>query len=446
MSRICLIEDDPIMGESLSDRFQLEGFRVDWFQRGGDALEALERVTYDAVISDIRLPDLSGEEIFREANEKIVRTPPFVFITAFASVERAVALLKQGASDYVTKPFDIGGLVEKISVLAGQSPAEPMPQSSTVLGVSAAMRQLASIAPRVAARARTVLITGESGSGKEVVARHLHQLAGGGDGAPFVAVNCAAIPESLLEDALFGHEKGAFTGAERLSKGYFEQAQGGTLFLDEIGELPAAMQVKLLRAVQERCIQRLGGERPINVDVRVICATHRDLRAQVSAGQFREDLYYRIAVVELHVAPLRDRPDDILWFSRQFLAEQAQVAGEAPRVLTPAAQAALLTHPWPGNVRELKNRIERACILGEGATLSADALFGDRAMPASAAREASGLPTLEDFVNEAERGYLRAVLERFGGRIGAAATALGISRKTLWEKMRRHGFRENSSE
>jgi DNA-binding NtrC family response regulator len=443
MSHICLIEDDPIMGESLSDRFQLEGFRADWFQRGRDALRSLEHVDYDAVISDIRLPDLSGEELFREANERIVRTPPFIFITAFASVERAVALLKQGASDYVTKPFDIGGLIEKINGLVGQSTAAPVPQASTVLGVSAAMRQLASIAPRVAARARTVLITGESGSGKEVVARHLHQLAQEGVEAPFVAVNCAAIPESLLEDALFGHEKGAFTGAERQAKGYFEQAHGGTLFLDEIGELSAAMQVKLLRAVQERSIQRLGGERTVSVDVRVFCATHRDLRGRVSGGQFREDLYYRIAVIELHVPPLRERPEDILWIARQFLDEQAQSAGEAARLLSPTAQAALLTHPWPGNVRELKNRIERACILADHVALSADDLFAEGATAATAAAESSGLPSLEAFLSEAERGYLRAVLDRFEGRIGATALALGISRKTLWEKMRRHGMRED---
>lgn len=441
MSRICLIEDDPIMGESLTDRFALEGFAPDWFQRGADALQALQRADYDAVISDVRLPDLSGEELFRLANERIVRTPPFIFITAYASVERAVALLKQGAADYVTKPFDISSLVEKVNGLVGQPVVLPAPESPTVLGVSAPMRHLAGIAPRVAARARTVLITGESGSGKEVVARHLHRLAATGDDAPFVAVNCAAIPETLLEDALFGHEKGAFTGADRQVKGYFEQAQGGTLFLDEIGELSPATQVKLLRAVQERSVQRLGSERLVSVEVRVYCATHRDLRGRVSAGQFREDLYYRIAVVELQVPPLRERPEDVLWFARQFLEEQARAAGEAARVLTPAAQAALLAHPWPGNVRELRNRIERACILGEHVALSAEDLFAERASAAPATTESFGLPTLEDFVNEAERDYLQAVLARFGGRIGAAAVALGISRKTLWEKMRRHALR-----
>ncbi len=440
-SRICLIEDDPIMGESLADRFVLEGFALDWFECGADALAALGCAAYSAVISDVRLPDMSGEEIFRQANERIVRAPPFIFITAFASVERAVALLKQGAADYVTKPFDISGLVDKIHGLVGGPAAVQAPEGSTALGVSAAMRKLAAIAPRVAARARTVLITGESGSGKEVLARHLHQLASREGAAPFVAVNCAAVPETLLEDALFGHEKGAFTGADRIVRGCFEQAHGGTLFLDEIGDLPVAMQVKLLRAVQERRIQRLGGEQVVAVDVRVYCATHRDLRARVSAGQFREDLYYRIAVVELQLPPLRERPEDVLWFARQFLEEQARDAGEAPRVLTPAAQSALLTHPWPGNVRELRNRIERACILGEGAALSADDLFSELAGSPSPEAETPGMPTLAVFMNGAERGYLRAMLDRFGGRIGAAAAALDISRKTLWDKMRRHGLR-----
>jgi DNA-binding NtrC family response regulator len=445
MSRICLIEDDPIMGESLTDRFVLEGFALDWFQHGADALEALKRTAYDAVISDVRLPDLSGEEIFRQANERIVRTPPFIFITAFASVERAVSLLKQGAADYVTKPFDLSSLVAKVQGLVGQAALAPVPAGSTALGVSASMRHLAGIAPRVAARARTVLITGESGSGKEVLARHLHRLAPHGKTAPFVAVNCAAIPETLLEDALFGHEKGAYTGADRQVKGCFEQAHGGTLFLDEIGELSPATQVKLLRAVQERSITRLGSESPVAVDVRVFCATHRDLRGRVSAGQFREDLYYRIAVVELHVPPLRDRPEDMLWFARRFLDEQAQASGEAHRVLTPAAQAALLAHSWPGNVRELKNRIERACILGEGVALSAEDLFAERAGSQPSDAAPPGLPTLDEFLSEAERGYLQAVLTRFGGRIGAAAVALGISRKTLWEKMRRHALRGDDS-
>jgi DNA-binding NtrC family response regulator len=441
MSRICLIEDDPIMGESLTDRFLLEGFDLDWFQRGREALTALDRSSYDAVISDVRLPDFSGEDIFRQANERIVRTPPFIFITAFASVDRAVALLKQGAADYVTKPFDLSELVEKVSGLVGHSLVAPPLQGSSSLGVSVAMCQLASVAPRVAARARTVLITGESGTGKEVLARYLHQLACQGTDAPFIAVNCAAIPESLLEDALFGHERGAFTGAERQSRGCFEQAHGGTLFLDEIGDLPAAMQVKLLRAVQERSIQRLGGERPIQIDARVFCATHHELRARVSNGHFREDLYYRISVVELNVPPLRNRPDDILWLARQFLDEQARSAGEAPRMMTPSAQAAMLTHAWPGNIRELKNRVERACILGQGIAVSAEDLFAERVTHDLAPADMPGLPSLEDFVSQAERSYLQAVLERFGGRIGAAAVALGISRKTLWEKMRRHGLK-----
>jgi transcriptional regulator with PAS, ATPase and Fis domain len=296
----------------------------------------------------------------------------------------------------------------------------------------------------VAARARTVLISGESGVGKEVLARHLHALASAQRAGPFVAVNCGAVPEALLEAAFFGHERGAFTGADRMKRGHFEQAQGGTLFLDEIGELSRAMQAKLLRAIQERTIQRLGSEAATPVDARVICATNRDLRAEVAAGRFREDLYYRVNVIELHIPPLRERTDDVLWLARRLLEEQASRLGEPPRTLGAAARARLLAHHWPGNVRELQNRIERACVLSARPILEPQDLFteptGSNDDPGSA------LPTLDRFVAGAEAEYISAVLARFNGRIGASAAALGISRKTLWEKMRRHGLPGSASD
>jgi DNA-binding NtrC family response regulator len=443
MARICLIEDDPIMGESLSDRFVLEGFALDWFKRGVPALEALRSQPYDAVISDVRLPDVSGEDVFIKAQGEVGALPPFLFITAYASVDRAVEMLKRGAHDYVTKPFDIGELVAKVRRVVGEGavPAA-VGASAGVLGVSAAIRALEAQAPRVASRARTVLITGESGTGKEILARHLHALAHPQGGAPFVAVNCGAIPENLIEAALFGHERGAFTGADRARKGHFEQAHGGTLFLDEIAELPIALQVKLLRVLQDRSVQRLGAESPVDVDLRLVCATHQDLRALVAAGRFREDLYYRINVVQLAVPALRERPEDIPWLAQTFLAEQAEQLGEPPRGLSPGARAALLAHPWPGNVRELRNRIERACVLSSNAVLTASDLFDDTPVEAGAG---DALPTLEAFIAEAERGYLQAVLHRFDGRVGAAAAALGISRKTLWEKSRRYGLRADDA-
>jgi DNA-binding NtrC family response regulator len=437
MARICLIEDDPIMGESLADRFLLEGFALDWFKRGAPALQALREQAYDAVISDVRLPDLSGEEVFLQAGGADAALPPFLFITAYASVDRAVEMLKRGARDYVTKPFDIGELVGKVHQLVGPAAAAAPAAAAGVLGASPAMRALEAQAPRIAARAPTVLITGESGSGKEVLARHLHALAHPQRAAPFVAVNCGAIPEPMIEAALFGHERGAYTGAERARKGHFEQAEGGTLFLDEIAELGPPLQVRLLRVLQDRRVQRLGAESSVAVDLRVICATHRDLRAQVAAGAFREDLFYRINVVQLALPPLRERPEDVLWLAQRFLIEQARRLGEAPRSLTPDARAALLAHRWPGNVRELRNRIERACVLSSQAVLSAADLFDGTATRAPAGE----LPTLEAFMAEAERSYLQAVLQRFDGRVGAAAAALGISRKTLWEKSKRYGLR-----
>jgi len=440
MPRICLIEDDPIMGESLTDRFLLEGFALDWFKSGGPALEALRGSAYDAVISDVRLPDVSGEDVFSAARREIERVPPFLFITAYASVDRAVDMLKQGAHDYVTKPFDINELVAKVRRVAGTPEGVPPPadDGTCPLGCSAAMRSLASQAPRIAARARTVLITGESGVGKEILARHLHSLAHPQGNAPFVAVNCGALPQNLIEAMLFGHERGAYTGADRMRKGHFEQAHGGTLFLDEVAELTPPMQVNLLRVLQDRRIQRIGSEDWIDVDLRVVCATHQDLRVLVSQGSFREDLYYRINVVHLTIPPLRARADDVLWLAQALLEEQAAQMGEQPRTLAPAARAVLLAHSWPGNVRELRNRIERACVLSPNIVLAASDLFEEMEPgPLSS----NGLPSLADFVSEAERSYLQAVLQRFSGRVGAAAAALGISRKTLWEKTKRYGLR-----
>jgi DNA-binding NtrC family response regulator len=299
------------------------------------------------------------------------------------------------------------------------------------------MRQLAAQAERVARRARTVLITGESGAGKEVLARHLHALAHPQGVAPFVVVNCGAIPETLIEAALFGHERGAFTGADRQRRGYFEQAHGGTLFLDEIAELTPAMQVRLLRVLQDRQVQRLGAETTVSVDLQLTCATHRDLQQLVQQGRFREDLYYRIHVVHLKVPPLRERPEDVLWLAQRFLQDQARERAEPVRRLTPRARAALLGHAWPGNVRELHNRIERACVMSEQLEVEDAELFEER----QAAAPAGELPTLEAFMADAEKAYLSAVLLRFDWRVGVAAHALGISRKTLWEKSKRYGLR-----
>jgi DNA-binding NtrC family response regulator len=442
---LCLVEDDEIMGESLCDRFRLEGFSVDWHRRAADAQRAIGGTPYAVVISDIRLPDFSGETLFTRLREGSTELPPFVFITGFGSIERAVALLKMGAADYVTKPFDLDELVLKVRQL-GQPRAAcaGAAVAGMRLGVSAAMQKIETMLPRLAEHASTVLITGESGVGKERVALQLHCLAARGAEQPFVAVNCGAITETLIEAEVFGFEKGAFTGAVRTRKGVFEQAHGGTLFLDEIGDMPLAMQVKLLRAIQERRVVRVGGETPIRVDVRIICATNQDLRARVEAGTFREDLFYRINVIHLHIPLLRERREDILWFARQFVREFAEQHGGNNRILSSAAEQALVNYPWPGNLRELRHSIERACVLSSAATLEPSSLFEN--WPENALGQANAADRLDQYIRDCERGYIQQALQQCHGQIGNTAVHLGISRKNLWEKMKRLQIRSRAPE
>ena len=435
--KLCLIEDDPIMGESLCDRFSLEGLAYDWHTTAGAALQRIVREPYAAVISDIRLPDLSGEELFSRLLAQRSVIPPFIFITGYGAVDRAVAMLKLGAADYITKPFDIEQLIDKVRVLMRFPAAAPLPTGEVAaLGISPQMSRIKEMLPRIAAHAETVLITGESGVGKERVAQLLHRLRDPADERPFVAVNCAALSESLLEAELFGYEKGAFTGALRTKKGLFEQAEGGTLFLDEIGEMPPSMQVKLLRAIQERKVTRVGGEKSLPVGIRLICATNRDLRELVAAGKFREDLFYRVNVIHLRIPPLRSRREDILWLARAFLADYAaQRPGEAKK-LSVTAEAALMSHDWPGNIRELKHCIERAGILTARSVLEGADLFEDRLGPAENVADGSPM-SLADYLQRCERHYIIEALEKRGWQISETALTLGISRKSLWERMRR---------
>lgn len=435
--RVCLVEDDPIMGESLAERFRLEGFDARWCRDGASARRALAEQAFDVVISDMRLGDTTGEAIFDWAAEALPQRPPFVFITGFGAVDQAVALIKRGAHDYVTKPFDLDALVAKVAELAALAHA-PDPTVEP-LGVSAAMRRIEAMIPRLASAANTVLIVGESGVGKERVAQRLHAAASPGQERPFVAVNCGAIAENLLEAELFGHEKGAFTGAVRARAGVFEQANGGTLFLDEVGEMSLAMQVKLLRVIQEREVTRVGGDRAIPVELLLVCATHRDLRAMVAEGGFREDLYYRVNVVQIRVPPLRERREDIPWLIERFLAEIGQRTGTPRRRLHPAAEEAVLTYPWPGNVRELRHAVERACILSAAELLPPDALLPEAGF-APVADDARA--PLGDYLRECERRYIASALESTGGQIGVTAERLGISRKNLWEKMKKLGLGE----
>jgi DNA-binding NtrC family response regulator len=438
--RVCLIEDDQIIGEALVDRFDIEGFACDWFQTGQAAIAPVSSKPYNVVISDIRLPDVNGEQLFTQLKESGLQLPPFIFITGHGAIDSAVRLLKLGAEDYLTKPFDVEVLLDKMRLICvrTQHGSEPSP----VLGISAVMRRIAEKLPRLAIRAGTVLLTGESGSGKEVVARMLHQLRDPKQTRPFIAVNCGALTESLLESELFGHEMGAFTGAVKTRKGVFELADGGMLFLDEIGDMPMSMQVRLLRVLQERKIVRVGGETEIAVDINLVCATNRDLRQLVVAGRFREDLFFRIHVIHIHVPPLRERKEDILWLAQLFLDEQTD-PGAPRRSLHPLSEQVLLDYPWPGNVRELKNCIERASIISDKPVLSAESLF-ESAVEFEDKPDQQG-ESLYAYVQSCERRYIERALMANQGRIVDTAASLGISRKNLWEKMRKFGLPETSN-
>lgn len=437
---LCLIEDDEIMGESLQDRFQLEGFEVEWLRTRASGRSALAKQQFGAVISDIRLPDGDGGELFLECKAAMADPPAFLFITGDGTIDRAVALLKAGAADYVTKPFDLDRLVEKVREIIRPVAEVVYPASTGELGVSAAMQRIEQSLPRLARHASALLITGESGTGKEHVAQLFHEFARDEECCPFVAVNCAAMPEGLMEAELFGYEKGAFTGAARMKKGLLEQASCGTLFLDEIGEMSLPMQSKLLRVIQDRRITRIGAETSIPVGFRLVCATHRNLKGMVAQGSFREDLFYRINVIHVKVPPLRERPQDILHFLRRFLDDFQRLHGGERRVLDARAERVLLAYPWPGNLRELKNCVERACIMALDRVLGAEAFF-DEVLSSNLADS-----TLAEHMTHVERDYLMRALARHDNHMGNTAIELGISRKNLWEKMRKLGMRSESAE
>ena len=440
--RICLIEDDEIMGESLCDRFALEDFDYDWFKNGASALAHLGRSDYAAVVSDIRLPDMDGEHIFREAILRGGTLPPWIFITGYGSIDRAVNLLKLGATDYITKPFDLDALIERLKALSTVPvTTHAVTEIPPRLGISPVMRKIEALLPRLAAQAGTLLITGESGVGKEEVARLIHELDPATAPRQMIALNCASVPESLIEAELFGYEKGAFTGAMRTKPGVFEQADGSTLFLDEIGDMPLVMQAKLLRVIQERVIVRVGGEKPIPIRLRLICATHRDLRQMVERGLFREDLFYRIHVIHLRIPALRERRDDIPWLCRRFLDDFAMQHPDSRKRLSPQAERLLLAHDWPGNIRELKHAIERACILSPGSVLEVEHLF-EHTIPAETTTVpgASQKTTLSEYLQSCERQFILQTLQTHHGHLGQTASSLGISRKNLWEKMKKLGI------
>ncbi len=447
-ARILLVEDDETFRSLLSDILSNEGYELVEKEDGKAALVALQRHSFDLVISDLRLPGLNGLNLFRSAHEQGI-APPFILLTAFGTVEEAVAAIKEGVSDFLTKPLKdpetLRTLVRRVlsedvrrrgltvlqeRELAGLPPAH-------ILFAGDVMQEVRGLIKDVAATQATVLITGESGTGKELVARAIHKGSQRSK-APFVALNCAAIPENLLESELFGHEKGAFTGATQVRQGKFELASGGTLFLDEIGELPLTLQSRFLRVLQERAYERVGGNRVIHADVRVIAATNRDLEAEVNERRFREDLYYRLNVFLIRLPALRERRDGIPLLVDFLLKSAAAQTGRTVLDIEPSALEKLVAYSWPGNVRELRNVIERAVILAKGRITVADLPDNVRHLSVPAIE----LPDLSS-LKDRERSTILATLESCKNNRRLAAEKLGISRRTLQYRLKEYGLVES---
>jgi DNA-binding NtrC family response regulator len=446
-ARVLIVDDEPRMAASLRTALERSGYECECAGTGAEALLALEARRADVVVSDRRMPEMDGLELLREVKTRYGDLP-FLMMTAYADVPSAVEAMRAGAFDYVAKPFDndeirahvaraveLTRLKRENAWLRQEATAAYTPES--MIAESAASRGLLELVRRVARASSSVLVQGESGTGKEYVARLLHYWSDR-VGAPFVAINCAALAPGVLESELFGHERGAFTGALQSRAGCFERAHGGTLFLDEIGEISADFQAKLLRVLEDGEVQRVGAIKTRHVDVRVVAATNRNLREAIAAGRFREDLYFRLNVIPIAIEPLRARREDILPLARFFLARQA----EHPLALSSAAEGRLLAHPWPGNVRELENVIERAVIVAKGDTITDVEPF----LTGAGARAGVdlGLPFREAkarVVEEFERAYIAGVLEREGGKLTAAAKHADMDPKNFSEKLTRYGLR-----
>lgn len=473
--RVLFVDDDADMRELVDAALAGEGFDVRTCAGGEAALSVLERDPVDAVVTDLNMRAMDGFELCRRVLDLRPELPVLV-LTAFGSMESAVAALRAGAWDFITKPVDMEDLARRLERAVEHSRLRrevarlrrkeaDRAAFGTVIGRSGVMMRVFDVLERVAATDISVLITGESGTGKEVVARSLHEASDRRRG-PFIAVNCAALPEQLLESELFGHGKGAFTGAQRARSGLFVEADGGTLLLDEVGEMPPAMQVKLLRALEDRRVRPVGEAREVPFDARLLAATNQDLHAAIAEGRFREDLYYRLNVVTIELPPLRTRGDDILLLADAFVREMSERHGVPIRGLSPEAADRLLAHDWPGNVRELRNCIERAVALARHDTLrvgdlpptvrgdapgvtpplwtEVGAAWEPALGPAAEATAAGGggsafalLP-----MHEVERAYILKVLEAVDGSRTRAAEVLELDRKTLYRKLKRYGVED----
>ena len=456
--RVLVADDEPAMCALLEAGLAKRGFEVTSRTSGDAALALLDQADFDAIVVDLNMPGTSGLDVAAWAAANRADTP-VVVITAFGSLETAVAAIRAGAYDFVTKPFEIEAIgltlgravgyrrlraeVRRLRQAAGAAGADGDGLAGTpLLGRSPAMRRVYDTVLRAAATDASILVTGESGTGKELVARALHDK-GRRAGGPFVAINCGALPEALLESELFGHARGSFTDAHTSRAGLLLRASGGTLFLDEIGEAPAGLQAKLLRALEERRVRPVGGDDERPFDVRLVCATNRDLEADIEAGRFRSDLYYRINVIRIDLPPLRARGDDVLLLAQRLVAQLARATGKSVAGIAAPAAEKLKAYAWPGNVRELRNCIERAVALTRFEELTVDDLpeaIQDyrRSRLVLDLDDPGQLPPLE----EVERRYILRVLEAVQGHRTRAAEILGLDRKTLYRKLERYGIRE----
>ncbi len=455
-ARVLVVDDERSMRDFLEIFFRREGMDVETAGSVDEALASLGADDFDLVVTDVQMPGKNGLELLRSVKESAPETVVIV-VTAFATAETAIDAMKQGAYDYLTKPFKVDelrlvvskALEKKLLTVENKrlrSELRTHTRQRVLIGTSAAMQRVYELMAQIAATRTSVLVCGESGTGKELVARGIHDLSERREKA-FVAVNCGAIPENLLESELFGHVKGAFTGAVQNKPGLFEVAHGGTLFLDEVGELPGTLQVKLLRALQEKTIRRVGGNGDLAVDVRIVTATNRDLHADAQSGRFREDLYYRLNVIQITLPPLRQRMEDVPLLAQHFLEKFAREQGKAASRFSEAALERIHAYDFPGNVRELENTVERAVALSRTELIEPEvlpaALLSPRAPAVPQALPASGA-SLDDLMNSFERQLLLAALARSGGVKKRAAQALGITFRSFRYRLEKLGLDDPS--
>jgi two-component system, NtrC family, response regulator len=460
MNTILVVDDEPNYQVVLSELLREEGYEVYTAGGGEEALRLAKETDLDLIITDMRMPGMGGLELLK-AVKVLNRDLPVIMITAFGEVDKAVEAMRTGAFNYLAKPFNNDELVvsirkaiEHYSLLRENTRLRGEMQTrygfASIIGKNKRMQQIYTLIEKVAPTPATVLISGESGTGKELVARAIHFNSSRKE-APFISVNCAALPESLLESELFGHEKGAFTGAVALRKGRFELADTGTLFLDEVGEMPLSLQSKLLRVLQERTFERVGGAQTLRVDVRILTATNRDLKEEIEKNLFREDLYYRLNVLHILLPPLRDRLDDLPLLAAHFVKKFAKQLNRPNLQISPDALRYLSSLPWEGNVRELENVIERAAILAPGETIEVEDVRADSVGEPKASEWAADLDldrlippevTLPDILDTIEEKMVRKALERAGHVQTRAAEELGITKSLLQYKMKKYGLQK----